>query len=264
MRSIAQLFGSTKSRCGIYLLELPHEKVYIGQASDVVRRFAQHRQNYDEIIGFSFIPVRPNHLDQVERDLIHKTEMAGLVILNTIHASNVVGDTDLDLVVSQEEQTKWLLSPFAFNMRDTTSPIFLPAAQVERFALAFRKFQAHSLFSTTSKLLQTYLHHCLPSPKRTEYSFWVVSCLPSTNRSSWPRLLCVSAGLMELLVLGHHKDSSSEMWGFVNVASDVLAENFATDKALQAAFPSIEITKNQYRDAGQHQLTLFAYDERSM
>jgi hypothetical protein len=264
LRSIAQLFGSTKSRCGIYLLEFPRQKFYIGQAVDVVRRFAQHRQNYDEINGFSFIPTRRTHLDEVERDLIHKAEMAGFVILNTVHVSNVVGDTDLDMVVSKEEQTKWLTSPPAFNRRDTASQIVLPVAQVERFSDPFRKLQEHRLFSTSSKLLRKYLHHCVPSPKRTEYSFWVVSCLPGTNRNTWPRLLCVSAGVMELLVLGHHKDSPSEMWGFVTVASDVLAESFATEKALQVAFPSINIAKRQYRDAGQHQVTLFANDERSM
>ena len=32
LRSIAQLFGSSKPRCGIYLLEFPERRFYIGQA----------------------------------------------------------------------------------------------------------------------------------------------------------------------------------------------------------------------------------------
>lgn len=264
LRSIAQLFGSSKPRCGIYLLEFPERRFYIGQAVEVVRRFAQHRKNYDEIVGFAFVPIQRAHLDQVERDLIRKAELLGMVILNTVHTSNVVGDTDLDMVVSPEEQTFWLSSPAKFNDGDTVSPIVLPVAQLERFSEQFRRFKAHRLFPPGSQLLQTYLHHCIPAPKRTEYSFWVVSCLPSTNRDTWPRLLCVSAGVMELLVLGCHKATPSEMWGFVTVASDVLSETFPTDDALMAAFPLIEVVRREYRDAGQHQVTLHADNERSM
>lgn len=264
LRSIAQLFGSSKSRCGIYLLEFPEDRLYIGQAVEVVRRFAQHRKNYDEILGFSFIPTLRANLDDVERRLIHRAEALDLVLLNTVHASNVVGDTDLDLVVSPGEQAEWLSDPARFNHADTSSPIVLPLSQLERFAEQFRRFKAHPLGWAASFLLQTYVRHCIPAPKRTEYSFWVVSCLPSTNHGTWPRLFCISAGIMELLVVGHHKSSPSEMWGFVTVASDVLSETFPTDESLDTAFPSIEVVRRDYRDAGQHQITLHAGTEQCM
>ena len=264
LRSIAQLFGASKPRCGIYLLEFPEHRFYIGQAVEVVRRFAQHQKNYEEIVGFSFIPTPRTHLDEVERELIRKAEGLGLVILNTVHASNVVGDTDLDMVVSPNDQAEWLSHPADFNDGDTSSPIVLPVAQLERFAEQFRRFKAHRLVGPASHLLQTYVRHCIAAPKRTEYSFWVVSCLPSTNRDTWPRLLCVSAGVMELLVLGYHKSKSSDMWGFVTVASDVLSETFPTDDALATAFPSMEVIRREYRDAGQHQITLHADNEQCM
>lgn len=54
------------------------------------------------------------------------------------------------------------------------------------------------------------------------------------------------------------------MWGFVTIASDVLSETFKTDQAIMAAFPTIEIVRRQYRDAGQHQITLCASNEPSM
>jgi hypothetical protein len=263
LRSVAHLFGSSKSRCGIYLLEFPGERFYIGQAVDAARRFGQHRKNYDDISGFSFIPTQRGSLDQVEQDLIQKAEQLSLVILNTVHASNVIGETDLDMVLSSEEQAEWLSSPVRFNTSDAAVPITLPDAQLERFAKQFHKFKEHPLYIPASELLTTYVHHCLPAPKRTEYSFWAVSCLPATNRNTWPRLLCVSAGVMELLVLGFHKNDPSALWGFVTVASDVLSDTFKTDKSLTDFFPSVEIIRRQYRDAGQHQVTLWAGDEQS-
>lgn len=211
LRSIAHIFGTSKSRCGIYLLELSKQRFYVGQAVDVVRRFGQHRKNYDEIIGFSFIPVKRPQLDDVERELIQKAERLGFVLLNTVHATNVVGDTDLDMVVSPEEQDKWSDAPAKFNKADKSASIVLPVAQQDRFAEQYRKYQTVPLGKSTSQLLKTYLFNCVPAPKRTEYSFWIVSCCPSTNKSTWPRLVCVSAGVMELLVLGYQKNDTKEL-----------------------------------------------------
>ncbi len=263
LRSVAHLFGSSKNRCGIYLLEFPDEKFYIGQAVDVVRRFAQHRQNHDDICGFSFIPTRCDLLDQVERNLIHQAELVGMVIFNTVHATSVYGEADLDMVLSLAEQAEWLLSPVAFNAADLASPIALPKPQLERFSKKFHHLKEHPVGAKALKLFAAYVQHSLPAPRRTEYSFWAVSCLPSTNRNTYPRLLCVSAGVMELLVLGFHKENQNELWGFVTVASDVLSETFKTDASLVAHFPSIEIIRRNYRDAGQHQITICASDEQA-
>jgi hypothetical protein len=70
-------------------------------------------------------------------------------------------------------------------------------------------------------LLTAYLGGAVPLPRTTEYSFWSVSCLPSTGGSAWPRLVCVNAGVMELFVLGGKAEATS-LWGYVNVALDVL------------------------------------------
>lgn len=260
LRSIAHLYGTSKTRCGIYLLELSKGRFYVGQAVDAVRRFGQHRKNYDEIIGFSFIAVKRQQLDEVERKLIREAERLGLVLLNTVHATNVIGDADLDMVVSPQEQEKWLGAPGEFNRADKSESIVLPVAQHERFAEAYRKYQTLPLSRSASQLLESYLLNCVPVPKRTEYSFWVVSCCPSTNKGTWPRLVCVSAGVMELLVMGYQKDDPKELWGFVNVASDVMSKTFKNDKAIQKEFPDVELIRRDYRDAGQHQLSLHAYD----
>ncbi len=265
LRSIAHIFGASKNRCGIYLLQFPDNKFYVGQALNVVRRFAQHRKNYDDIIGFSFIPTPRKLLDETERKLIYKAEQLNLLILNTVHATNVVGETDLDLVVSPEQQDFWLFSPESFNRDEVSvSKITLSHAHLERFWRQFQKFKTHPLFSPTSELLRIYLANCILSPRRTEYSFWAISCLPTTNHNTWPRLACINIGVMEVLVIGHFKESPTKLWGFVTVAADVLYETFQNDETFMAAFPSIELNKRGYKDAGQHQVTLWAGDEKSL
>ena len=110
LKSIAQEFGSSKPRCGIYLLAFSGDRYYIGQAVDCVRRFSQHLKTYDEIDGFSFIKVPKTKLDEREKELIFKAESAVLTLLNVMHVSLVVGETDLDLLFEEGVLDRWLES----------------------------------------------------------------------------------------------------------------------------------------------------------
>ena len=264
LRTIAQLFGSTKSRCGIYLLEFSDRTFYIGQAVDVVRRFVQHRGKYSNITGFSFIPTKRALLDEIEVALIRAAELLSLTLLNTVYASNVVGDTDLDFIVSPQKQEAWLSASGNVEVANDLEPLVLPVAQTGRFANNFQRFKAHPKANAALEFLRLFVSVCVPLPRRTEYSFWVVSCLPSTNRGSWPRLGCISAGVMELFVVGHDLVKPKEMWGFVNVASDVLVELAGGLDLFASTHPMIEMVERNYRDAGQHQISLHAPDESSL
>ena len=75
--SIAHLLPKSRTRCGIYLLTFESGNIYIGQAIEVVRRFSQHRRNYDDIVEFSFVPVPEAKLDSVEQKLIRQGESLG-------------------------------------------------------------------------------------------------------------------------------------------------------------------------------------------
>lgn len=264
LRSIAHLFGSTRNRCGIYLLIFPHDRAYIGQAVEVVRRFAQHRCSYKNINAFSFIPVGRRRLDEEERFLIQRAEILGLSLLNTVHASNVVGETDLDFVVSPDEQAAWSEAPALFNQRENVDPLVLPESQVQRFLAKFLEFRERPMSPIVVELMQEYVLNCIPAPARTEYSFWVSSCLPATNRTTWPRLACINAAMMETFVVGNLIRDSREIWGFVNVASDVLLEHFDGERGFAKAFPSIDLVQRGYRDAGQYQISLHARDQPSL
>ena len=264
LQTIANFFPTSRSRCGIYLLVFLDNTFYIGQAIDVVRRFVQHRRNYSNIFGFSFQPTKPVLLDEVEQDLIHKAERLGLTLLNTVHTSNVVGETDLDFVVSPEEQQAWLSASDTAALADGAELLVLPDSQIRRHTIKFRRFEENQHAKVALVLLREFVSNCLPSPKRTEYSFWVVSCLPSTNQSTWPRLGCVSAGIMELFVVGYDKNETDTMWGFVNVASDVLNDRIGGIRSFPEAHPKVELIESVYRDAGQHQICLHAWDEASL
>ncbi|MCG3192292.1 MAG: hypothetical protein DIJKHBIC_01530 [Thermoanaerobaculia bacterium] len=54
------------------------------------------------------------------------------------------------------------------------------------------------------------------------------------------------------------------MWGFLNVASDVLIQHFGSKRAFQRAFPHIEFLPMEYKDAGPHLFCLWGGTERQM
>jgi hypothetical protein len=267
LKTVAHLFGSSKRRCGIYLLVLANERFYIGQAVDVVRRFAQHAKTHERIEKFSFIPTAKSKLDAQEKALIFAAENAGLTLVNVVHVSNTYGESDLDDLVSPDELTAWLKAPFQKNGADfATQPIALPMAHVARFEANYARFKDNPFFKTATVLLYRYLDSAVPFPRRTEYTFWAVSCLPSTNRYTFPRLLCLSASVMELFCLGYYKDPelAEELWGFLNVASDVLFDAYGSEAKFQQAYPQIVVRRISYRDAGQHQVNLLALSQHDM
>jgi hypothetical protein len=47
------------------LLNFSAETFYIGQAIDIVRRFSQHRKNYNNIVKFCFQPFRKGKLNEI-------------------------------------------------------------------------------------------------------------------------------------------------------------------------------------------------------
>lgn len=257
LQSVAHLFGATKRRCGIYFLAFQGGLFYVGQAVDVVRRFSQHRKNHDDIIGFSFIAVPKPELDVTERALIFKAESLGLKLTNAVHVTRIVGDTDLDLVVPMTDQNHWLAATDRVALTIDSGPkIVLPESQQVRYAKQFSKFGRQPLSARSLALLKQYLQTCVPAPRLTEYSFWAVSCMPTTG-TEWKRLLCVNAAFMELFVVGHAQRDPTALWSFVNVAEDVLLEHWKSISRLEKKYPSLRVERCDYRDAGQHQARLF-------
>jgi len=255
--SIAHLFGATKPRCGIYCLVFSPGHFYIGQAIEVVRRFSQHRKNYDDIVGFTFLPVLKSELNDVEKKLIYEAENIGLTMRNVVHVTNVAGDTDLDLLLPLSEQESWLSSEYqdSKGMVNDAPRISLPESHLVRFATKFDQYNKHPLHQKTTAILGSYLSRCIPSPRLTEYSFWSVSCMPSTNKNTWPRLYCVNAASMELFVVGWDKHDNS-LWAFLTVDEDVLIEHWPDPEKFTEQFRFVEYFGADYRDAGQNQITL--------
>ncbi len=260
LQTTARLIGRAKRRCGIYLIEFADSTFYIGQSVDVRSRFGQHRRMHGNIVGFTFSRVARKNLNVEEQRRIRAAEDLGMKLSNIVHVSKINGQTKLDMVISQEEQERWLLNPEMENQLDQSPKKEFPEEFVQRTRGRYAKFQEHDKSGIILEILRKYLKNCVPMPRRTEQSLWSMSCMPSTNSFFQPRLAVINMAVMEVLVVAYPKGSNNKLCGHVNVASDVLFPRGGLIERLRfrLSFPLVRIAKGEYKDAGQHQVKLIA------
>lgn len=257
--SIADLFAKSKTRTGIYLLEFANNTFYIGQAKEVCRRFAQHCASVGDISRFTFLPVKLNILDETERKLIRSAESAGLPLTNRVHVSSIVGETDFDLLVPPSTQRAWI-EAWPRPQDSVSNAVKLPLNSAARIRTdqAFGRLRKHSDYAEVLSCLHQYCSGCIPFPSTTQLTFWSVSCLPSTNKSTWPRFAAVNAGVMEMLVIGWEA-GTVDTWGFVNGSRSIIERDYGTVAKFAKNHRRIHVDDSrQYRSAGADQIRFAA------
>jgi hypothetical protein len=214
--SIARLLPRADGRCGIYELTFADGERYVGQAVDVVARFRTHRRTWTDIVELTFRRVDPARLDEVEREQIRRREAAGVRLRNVVHTTGRLGVTDLDEHLSPAEQARWLTDhqPHRVRLDDRpTDPVLR-----RRSSHRFDRLRVDPRFTDElAALVGDYLRLTVPVPERTEWSFWTLSALPSTNAATSPRLLTVSVHALETLYICHDRRDPQQPQICVNV-----------------------------------------------
>jgi len=256
--SIADLFPKSKKRCGIYLLNFSDDTYYIGQAIDAVKRFAQHRKNYDNIERFWFQSIKKENLNEVEQRLIHEAEMQGLLLTNKTFVSNIIGETDLDLLISMTDQENWLendieLSNDGYDLYSTVDP-----KHIIKYRRNFDNLKQVESYSLLKRILNLYIRKCLPAFKKTELSFWSLSCMPSTNGNTYPRYFCVNVNAMEVFVSGYERKTRKPFAFFV--LTSLFFDNDTELDKLCDKYKNLEAGRSNYRAAGADQV-LFHFSD---
>lgn len=253
-RSVAALFPASRRRTGVYLLAFAEGSYYIGLARDVVRRFAEHRRTHgDRIVLLAFLPSRLRDLEVVERELIRRAERTGVPLEQTEWKTEVYGGCDLDDVFGEVDFARWQESPaHCFAQASWVAPQ-MEAGRHARDARRFSQLMSQPYGAHAVRLVARFARECVPGARQTAHDFWSVACVPSTNATTWPRLVCLSAHVMEVLVLGTKKGKPNSVWGFVVCARTPLEATYGGLPQAQSALGADEIEVSSYRSAGYDQ-----------
>jgi hypothetical protein len=182
------------TRRGLYLIECENHEIYIGVAEDALTRVRQHAVKHPDAKVFRFRPHPETSTERrkVERDLVQSAQRAGFIVRNREHASGVIGASVLNELVTEAEQKQWLDDPVGVNAADVSSLIELDPSQLAAHQNEFAQFLDHPRSDEIIDALHYYAATCIPYPKRTEATFWTVSCLPTSKVR-----LCVSMAMLE-------------------------------------------------------------------
>jgi hypothetical protein len=206
--SIADFLPS-RNRCGIYVLQFSNDEVYTGQAVDVTRRFLQHRRTHSDIAYVSFKPTPKRNLNEEERTSIWTLESSGFHLRNITFASAISGETDFDLVMSVDEQAKWVNEIPPVDCSGTrTRDDELRRKYDHKYQRLLRKPFAEEIVS----ILKAYVQHSIPVPVKSELSFWAVSCLPAGHPAGVVVYSRVNVNWQEVFTVFEDADGLGFSW----------------------------------------------------
>jgi hypothetical protein len=127
-----------------------------------------------------------------------------------------------------EQQRDWIEGKADLpDARDRSESLEHRFKYAARFEKLLRRPQAKEVL----EILALYGQNCIPIPRRTERTWWSVSCLPSTSDKPLAR---VNASWMELFTL--YAEGEDIRARFIVHLSDFTTDRFATPGRLDEAF----------------------------
>lgn len=248
--SIADLYRGRSARCGIYILAFNNGDHYVGQSTDVTRRFVQHLKAHKDIQGVSFRRVARRELDSVEREIIEGLQSIRVRIRNIILSSQPpMGKTDFDLVMSARRQQRWL-SDARYTDSHGKRPIDPDLRRKYEHRWEYVQNMPHIVDAV--KILRLFVQSCIPAIRRSEISFWSCTCpaYMGTNRY----LLRINVNWQEVFTVYPNGQELQLSW---HLARTHLQKAFGPRLTqLKDIHPWISITKHRYVPGGPDQVEL--------
>ena len=145
--------------------------------------------------------------------------------------------TGLRQFLSPKQQRDWIECKASLPGADERSESLEQRFKcLPRFEKFLRRPQAQEVLA----ILRLYAESCIPIPRRTERSYWSVSCLPSTSDKP---LVRVNASWMELFTL--YADGEDIRGRFILHLSHFTTDGSATPEHLDEAFLESSVARSE-------------------
>ncbi len=198
LQSISVLIPS--ARRGIYVLEFSNGEFYVGQAKNVVTRFAQHRHGntnhvdpWNDIVKLWFMPVPEDvSLNTVEYREIHRFKREGKILRNRALNLGHEQPSKLDNVIPVEDQQSWVLGAGPYDLTGAEARI----EELSKTRTKFEELVPEGFQKPILKDLVFALREIVPSAVDLEGQYWTISDCPATSGGRWATL---NTGFVELL-----------------------------------------------------------------
>ncbi len=198
-------------RKGIYMYRFTDGTYYVGKSVNMVDRYVQHIHEYrhaggsgGQIVDYAWFAALPadasaKELDDAETSTIIWAESQGYDLRNKLKTNRPQGGSD---AIVRLHEGAGLRLPWnrADRTLSTLPAVALPVPTVgqrRRYDMLSSRPEYDGLIGVLSR----YVEQTIAEPQATVGRLWCVSALPSTNRLTAPRLVCVTIARVETLVV---------------------------------------------------------------
>ena len=192
--SIAPNFGNGAIKRGVYRLVFSNGERYVGQADDVVKRFASHHRKYRDIERIEYFPSSHGSLNDIEQLLVTLSEKE-YPLRNIMLTNKPAGRGDYSITL---EEGRSIDLPWDRDRR-TRAAGLSGSSSIEKFQ-RLTSTPIHT-YDILRAVLGWYVAETISAPELSVKQLWISSCLPSTNRRpDFYRTASISCGNIETLV----------------------------------------------------------------
>jgi hypothetical protein len=162
---------------GLYVLHFGDGTYYAGRSIRVVRRFAEHNRDKQDITRISFQLTARAKQSKLENDIIKQLRAEGFVLRNISGNPDVrvPGPTAFDKIMSPWQQSIWLAD---VRTNDTAGDRFEDLKLRAKYHEQSQQFLSIPRIDEVVKVARRYVQNCLPVFVRSEKHFWEVSIFP--------------------------------------------------------------------------------------
>lgn len=252
-KSIAQYFRSI-DRCGIYILHFANDEIYVGQAIDVRRRYAQHSKNYNDIVRVSFKCTAPHKLNKEEKTTIEILERQRFHLRNIVHTSISYSPSPFDELMTSEDQFKWLHNN---TYIDKTEERVNDLGIRKKYQARYEKFLKLPQASEAIEILKSYVNNCIPSFKSGEMYYWCCTCLLEKRPNDTLIYSRININWQEVFTVGTQDDRLFFSWHLANSPIRLTWKNYNFyHQNIYETITSNEalLTEHRYKPGGQDQI----------
>jgi hypothetical protein len=251
--SLSEIFPDDAIRRGIYVLEFDDGDAYVGQTTDVSRRFAD-RGDYQSgvVTAILFAAVPDGDLNALQTLTIDRYRADKRRLRNALINDVAPGTSPFDLVVEPRVQAAWLTGKTTTKAPDIGDRhANAPERPVEE-AGPFATLRGRPDYSRIVTGLADYVGTVIPLPHTSE-GLWVATAMPSTGGNPrWRRLAAISINNVDVLVLGEWKLVSKDEWvlgGSLNVAAGYRMPAWSRPRLFDAWYPTTgAVTRLEFDD----------------
>ncbi len=201
--TVVPLFTGDQRR-GIYILEFADGYRYVGQASNVVNRYSQHRHGsgqhspWEDIVAIQFLSVPRGDLDSIERATIREQGIK-FELRNRAHNFGHWEPTALDEFVEPELQAHWATGQPDYSQEAFAKAASAPAGELPKLLKSQRGQEVlpdgRRVWEAVVDELAQVVALAIPNAVETEGQFWMISDYPNTAGG---RFATLNVGSLEL------------------------------------------------------------------